>query len=79
MAAVRQLPEFRDYNVKKAIIHFVLGDYQYEVEVNDDEINDELQKLDAVAKNINGDKKFPKVSNDCETCSYRIFCKKIVE
>lgn len=76
MAAVRQLPEFRDYTVKKAIIHFVLGDYQYEVEVNDDEINDELQKLDAVAENINEGKKFPKVSNDCETCSYRIFCNK---
>lgn len=79
MAAVRQLPEFRDYTVKKAIIHFVLGDYQYEVEVNDDEINDELQKLDAVAENINGGKEFPKVSNDCETCSYRIFCKKLKE
>ena len=76
MAAVRQLPEFRNYTVKKAIIHFVLGDYQYEVEVNDDEINDELQKLDAVAENINHGKKFPKVSNDCETCSYRTFCKK---
>ena len=79
MAAVRQLPKFRDYNVKKAIIHFVLGDYQYEVEVNDDEINDELQKLDAVAENINSGKKFPKVSKDCETCSYRIFCKKLKE
>lgn len=76
MAAVRQLPEFRDYTVKKAIIHFVLGDYQYEVEVNDDEINDELQKLDAVAENINSGKIFPKVSKDCETCSYRIFCNK---
>lgn len=79
MAAVRQLPEFRDYTVKKAIIHFVLGDYQYEVEANDDEINDELHKLDAVAENINSGKKFPKVSNDCETCSYRIFCKKLKE
>lgn len=79
MAAVRQLPEFKDYTVKKAIIHFVLGDHQYEVEVNDDEINDELQKLDAVAENINARKKFPKVSNDCETCSYRSFCKKIKE
>ena len=76
MAAVRELPEFRDFTVKEAIIHFVLGDHQYKVEVNDDEITDELRKLDAVAKNINKGENFHKDSKDCETCSYRTFCKK---
>ena len=78
-AAVKELPEFKDYTVKKAIIHFVLGDgqhedYQHIVEINEEEINKELKKLDEVARKINDGKEFPKVSDDCGNCSYRIFC-----
>ena len=74
-AAVKELPEFKDYSVKKAIIHFVLSDYQHIVEINDDDINNELKGLDEVAKMIH-ESKFPKTLDDCERCVYRIFCKK---
>ena len=57
------------------MIHFVLSDYQHVVEINDDEINDELKHLDEVARKINEGKCFPKDSDDCGNCSYRIFCK----
>ena len=73
-AAVRQLPEFKDFTIKEAIIHFVLNDKQYKVEINDGEINDELKKLDKVAKKINDGKEFPKNPDECGYCSYRIFC-----
>ena len=74
-AAVRELPEFRDYTVKKAIIHFVLKDHQHTVELNDEDVSNELKGLDEVAKRIH-DGKFSKDSDDCERCVYRIFCKK---
>ena len=74
-AAVRELPEFRDYTVKKAIIHFVLKDHQHTVELNDEDVSNELKGLDEVAKRIH-DGKFSKDFDDCERCVYRIFCKK---
>lgn len=75
-AAVRELPEFKDYIVKKAIIHFVLSDYQHIVDINDEKINKELKNLDDVACEIlDDDKEFSRDSDDCGNCSYRIFCK----
>lgn len=75
-AAVRELPQFKDYNIKESIIHFVLNDHQHIVEINDNEINNELKCLDKVACDIlNPDKEFSKDSEDCDRCSYRIFCK----
>ena len=73
--AVKELDEFKDYTLKKAIIHFVLNDYQHVVEINEEDINNELKGLDEVAGKIKKGS-FSKNSDDCETCVYRIFCKK---
>lgn len=75
-AALNEMPEFKDYTIKKAITHFVLNDYPHIVEITDEKMRNELNGLDEVANKIDsGD--FPSiVSDDCEKCSYRIFCKK---
>lgn len=73
-AALRELEEFKDYTIKKAIIHFVLGDYQHVVEINDEVMNNELEGLNEVAVEIDNGI-FPKDSKDCDVCSYRLICK----
>lgn len=78
-AALREMPEYKDYTIEKSIIHFILGDgdqddYQYVVEINDNEIAEELEHLDEVACEIK-EGKFIKNTNECNSCSYRIFCK----
>ena len=75
VAAVKELPEFKDYTIKEAIIHFVLKDHLHIVEINDEDVNNELKGLDEVAKMIQ-ESKFPKDSDDCKRCVYRMFCKK---
>jgi len=75
-AALKQLPEYKDRTIKKAITHFVMDDYQHEVDITDDVINSELENLDRVANEINNLDEFPKESDECSHCSYRFFCKK---
>ena len=75
-AALKQLPEYQDYTIKKAITHFVMDDYPHEVEITDEIINSELEHLDRVADEIINLDEFPKESDECERCSYRVFCKK---
>jgi len=73
-AALNELEEFKDFTIKKAIIHFVLDDYQHVVEINDEVMANELEGLNEAAVEIdNGE--FKKDSNDCEHCSYRMICK----
>jgi DNA helicase-2/ATP-dependent DNA helicase PcrA len=81
-SALRQLPKYKDYKIKKAITHFVLGDgenrdYQHKVEIDEDVMKYELNKLNEVADCIsNGN--FPKKPEKpyiCNKCSYRKFCK----
>lgn len=75
-AALKSIPEYKDFKIKNAITHFVLGDYQHVVEITDEKIDNELKGLDEVAEKIKIGKEFPKDSDDCEKCSYRTFCKK---
>ena len=75
-AALNEMPEFKDYKIKKAITHFVLGDYQHVVEITDEKMTNELNGLDNVASEIELEKYPSIVSDDCEKCSYRIVCKK---
>ena len=80
-SALREIPEY-EVNIKKAIIHFVLGtedsdeDFQYEVPIDESTMNDEKDKLKDVANKIYaeeyGETENPK---ECEHCSYRYFCK----
>ena len=82
-AALKSLPEFDDFTIKKAITHFVLDDHKHEVDITDEKIAKELKGLDEAAQCISCglsnldkvEKYFPKVKDGCEKCSYRVFCK----
>lgn len=77
--ALREIPEYRDLNINKAVIHFVLSDYQYVVEIKEDKMNEEMSRLNKVAYEIhNGGEGFakePEKEEECSRCSYRYFCK----
>ena len=76
------MPEYKDYKIKKAITHFVLGDgqnrdYQHEVEIDEEVMKYELNKLNEVADCIGNGifPKKPKKPQICKKCSYKKFCK----
>lgn len=76
--ALSQHPDFKD-KIKKAIIHFVLSDKEYPVDINEECVNEELKSICKVAEEIYDvdeafDKK-PEKANECVKCSYRYFCK----
>lgn len=75
--ALSQLSEFKDYKIKKAITHFVLGDYQHEVIIDEDVLNEELVRLSEVAEEIGNGVfvKKPEKEENCQRCQYRYFCK----
>ena len=78
--ALNEIPDFKEEGkIKKAIIHFVKDDKQYEVEINERKIGKELAKICEVAKEIHdvtgGFDKAPEKEEDCARCSYRTFCK----
>ena len=80
--ALSKVPEYGKL-VKKAIIHFVLGDginegaYQYEVEIDEETLKLQLADMDEVSKNIKEDifEKEPEKIENCAECAYRYFCK----
>ena len=76
-SALRRIPEYKDYEIKKAIIHFVKSDYQYEVEIDEDIMEKEFANMKLVADNIHDDvyDKEPEKADECKNCSYRYFCK----
>ena len=75
-AALKEVPKYRDCTIKKAITHFVLNDYPNVVDINEEIINNELNHLDEVAKEIKNPQNNFKKTEDCGKCSYRIFCRK---
>ncbi|MBR6993914.1 MAG: ATP-dependent helicase [Methanobrevibacter sp.] len=73
-SALKEMSEFDNYTVKKAITHFVKTDYKHEVEITDEKINTQLDKLNDVALKIINEE-FPKrESNFCKYCKYRVIC-----
>ncbi|MBR3112540.1 MAG: ATP-dependent helicase [Methanobrevibacter sp.] len=73
-SALKEMSEFDNYTVKKAITHFVKTDYKHEVEITDEKINTQLDKLNDVALKIINEE-FPKrESNFCRYCKYRVIC-----
>jgi hypothetical protein len=67
------LLEYKDYKIKKAITHFVLGDdqnrdYQHEVEIDEEVMKYELNKLNEVADCISNDN-FPKKPENLYICN----------
>lgn len=75
-AALKALPEYKDYKIKEAITHFVLGDYQHKEEITDEIIDNELKHLDEAANEIKDGTKFIKKFDTCDSCSYRTICSK---
>lgn len=77
--ALSEIPKYKDLDIKKAKIHFVLSDYIYEVEINEDKMKKELAGLNQVAYEIHnegeGFAKEPENEEECFRCSYRYFCK----
>lgn len=76
-SALRRIPEYEDYEIKKAIIHFVKDDKQYEVEIDEDKMRAEFEKIEEVSRNIKEGvfEKDPENDKECASCSYRYFCK----
>lgn len=73
-SALKEMSEFNDYDIKTAITHFVKTDYKHEVEITEEKINTQLDKLNNVALKIINEE-FPKrKSNFCEWCKFRIVC-----
>ena len=76
-SALRRIPEYADYEIKKAIIHFVKDDYPYEVEIDEEVMVQEFENMKVVAENIHNDvyDREPEKAEECANCSYRYFCK----
>ena len=74
--ALSKIPEYGKL-IKKAIIHFVLSDYEYEVEIDEDVLAQEFENIRVVSENIRNGifEKEPEKVEECEHCSYRYFCK----
>ena len=74
--ALRQVPEFKDYTIKKAITHFVVDDYPHSVDITDEALEKQLNDLNDVASKINNDK-YPKIDpKHCGRCNYISICHK---
>ena len=76
-SALREIPEYKKYDIKKALIHFVKGDYQYVVEIDESIMDDEKDHLSVIAGKIKDGvyEKEPEKPEECSRCSYRYFCK----
>ena len=76
-SALREIPEYKKYDIKKAIIHFVKSDYQHVVDIDEDLMEKEKKNLSVVADKIKDEvfKKEPEKLKNCEKCAYRTFCK----
>lgn len=78
--ALSQIPEFKDYKIKKAITHFVLTDHQHEVDIDDEVLDEQLNRLYDIACEINSPScSYPKKTGSCGRCSYRTICQGIIE
>ena len=76
-SALREIPEYKKYDIKKAIIHFVKSDYQHVVDIDEDLMEKEKKNLSVVADKIKDEvfEKEPEKLKNCEKCAYRTFCK----
>lgn len=76
-SALREIPEYEKYDIKKAIIHFVKGDKPYVVDIDEERMNNEKANLNVIAGKIKNDEyeRKPEKAEECSRCSYRYFCK----
>lgn len=74
-SALKELSQFNDYEIKTGITHFVKTDYRNEVEITQDAIDNQLNKLNDVAIKIDKKKEYPKhESNFCKVCKFKLIC-----
>ena len=80
--ALKELDEFKDYDIKEGRIHFVLNNDEPVFKINDDLIKKQKDLLDDVACKIEHDcySKITELKPNkehvfCNTCEFRIFCK----
>ena len=76
-SALREIPEYQKYDIKKAIIHFVKSDYPHVVNIDEKTMEEEKENLSVVADKIKDEifEKEPEKDKECAKCSYRTFCK----
>ena len=76
-SALREIPEYQKYDIKKAIIHFVKSDYEHIVDIDEEKMEKEKENLSVVADKIKDEvfEKEPEKLKNCEKCAYRTFCK----
>ncbi len=76
-SALREIPEYQKYDIKKAIIHFVKSDYPHVVNIDEKIMEEEKENLSVVADKIRDEvfEKEPEKVKNCEKCAYRTFCK----
>lgn len=76
-SALREIPEYKKYDIKKAIIHFVKSDYPHVVNIDERIMEEEKENLSVVADKIRDEifEKEPEKVKNCEKCAYRTFCK----
>ena len=76
-SALREIPEYQKYDIKKAIIHFVKSDYEHVVNIDEEQMEKEKENLSVVADKIKDEvfEKEPEKLKNCEKCAYRTFCK----
>lgn len=80
--ALKQLDEFKDYDIREGIIHFVKSKEE-PIAITEELIKNQQNKLNDVALKIKGNK-YPKITElnlnvehkFCNTCNFKIFCKK---
>lgn len=77
VSALRELEEYKDYTIKKAITHFVLNDRQHVVEIDEEVMGEEFSRLNEVAEEMGNGifLKKPEKEGTCKRCQYRYFCK----
>lgn len=73
-SALKELSDFKDYEIREAITHFVKTDYQNTVEFTDEKINTQLNKLNDVALKIKNEEFPKKESGFCKYCKFRVIC-----
>ena len=74
-SALKKVPGFEDYTIREAKIYFAISKIEYTFTIEQDVLDEQMDKLDDVAlKIINEEFNEKKKSNYCDYCEYRLLC-----
>ena len=71
--ALKEHPDYKDYTVKEAEIHFVKSDKE-KIEINEELLEKQMERLMQAASDINEGKYGKKISKFCQDCDFRLLC-----